>query len=149
MYKRQSQYGSDAIAGVLNFILRDDSEGFEIVARAGSTFDDDGENYMIAANLGLPLGDRGFVNITGEMREVDGTVRSIVRNDVAYQVANGYTPVADFQAINTYTNEAPQYWGQPDVDDDFKIFINAAFEINENAELYAFGNQSELSLIHI
>jgi iron complex outermembrane receptor protein len=138
-----SQYGSDAIAGVLNFILRDDSEGFEIVARAGSTFEDDGENYMIAANLGLPLGDRGFVNITGEMREVDGTVRSVVRNDVAYQVANGYTPVADFQAINTYTDEAPQYWGQPDVDDDFKIFINAAFKINENAELYAFGNQSE------
>ena len=138
-----SQYGSDAIAGVLNFILRDDSEGFEIVARAGSTFEDDGENYMIAANLGLPLGDRGFVNITGEMREVDGTVRSVVRNDVAYQVANGYTPVADFQAINTYTDEAPQYWGQPDVDDDFKIFINAAFEINENAEFYAFGNQSE------
>lgn len=138
-----SQYGSDAIAGVLNFILRDDSEGFEIVARAGSTFDDDGENYMIAANLGLPLGDRGFVNITGEMREVDGTVRSVVRNDVAYQAANGYTPVADFQVINTYTNEAPQYWGQPDVDDDFKIFINAAFEINENAELYAFGNHAE------
>ncbi len=138
-----SQYGSDAIAGVLNFILRDDSEGFEIVARAGSTFDDDGENFMIAANLGLPLGDRGFVNITGEMREVDGTVRSVVRNDVAYQAANGYTPVADFQAINTYTNEAPQYWGQPDVDDDFKIFINAAFEINENAELYAFGNHAE------
>lgn len=138
-----SQYGSDAIAGVLNFILRDDSEGFEIVARAGSTFEDDGENYMIAANLGLPLGDRGFVNITGEMREVDGTVRSVVRNDVAYQAANGYTPVADFQAINTYTDEAPQYWGQPDVDDDFKIFINAAFKINENAELYAFGNQSE------
>mgnify|MGYP001199067287 FL=1 len=141
-----SQYGSDAIAGVLNFILRDDSEGFEIVARAGSTFEDDGENYMIAANLGLPLGDRGFVNITGEMREVDGTVRSVVRNDVAYQVANGYTPVADFQAINTYTNEAPQYWGQPDVDDDFKIFINAAFEINENAELYAFGNHAERSV---
>lgn len=141
-----SQYGSDAIAGVLNFILRDDSEGFEIVARAGSTFEDDGENYMIAANLGLPLGDRGFVNITGEMREVDGTVRSVVRNDVAYQVANGYTPVADFQAINSYTNEAPQYWGQPDVDDDFKIFINAAFEINENAELYAFGNHAERSV---
>jgi iron complex outermembrane recepter protein len=138
-----SQYGSDAIAGVLNFILRDDSEGFEIVARAGSTFDEDGENYMVAANLGLPLGDRGFVNITGEMREVDGTVRSSVRNDVAYQIANGYAPVANFQEINTYTNEAPQYWGQPDVDDDNKFFINAAFEINENAELYAFGNYAE------
>jgi iron complex outermembrane receptor protein len=141
-----SQYGSDAIAGVLNFILRDDSEGFEIVARAGSTFEDDGENYMVAANLGLPLGDRGFVNITGEIREVDGTVRSGVRDDVAYQIANGYTPVADFQAINTYTSEAPQYWGQPDVDDDTKIFINAAFEINDSAELYAFGNHAERSV---
>jgi iron complex outermembrane receptor protein len=138
-----SQYGSDAIAGVLNFILRDDSEGFEIVARAGSTFENDGENYMVAANLGLPLGDRGFVNITGEMREVDGTVRSGVRDDVAYQIASGYTPVSNFQAINTYTNEAPQYWGQPDVDDDNKFFINAAFEINDNAELYAFGNYAE------
>ena len=105
-----SQYGSDAIAGVLNFILRDDAEGFELIARTGSTFDGDGDNYMIAANLGLPLGDRGFVNITGEMRDVEGTVRSVVRDDVAAGIAGGYAPVADFQGINTYTGEVPQYW---------------------------------------
>ena len=138
-----SQYGSDAIAGVLNFILRDDAEGFEVVARYGSTFEGDGDNYMVAANLGLPLGDRGFVNITGEMRDVEGTVRSVVRNDVAFAAANGYSPVSDFQAINTYTGEAPQYWGQPDVDDDAKLFLNAAFEINDNLEVYAFGNYAE------
>ena len=91
-----SQYGSDAIAGVLNFILRDDAEGFEVVARYGSTYDSDGDNYMVAANLGLPLGDRGFVNITGEVRDVEGTVRSVNRNDTAYAAANGYSPVADF-----------------------------------------------------
>ena len=138
-----SQYGSDAIAGVLNFILRDDAEGFEVVARYGSTFEGDGDNYMVAANLGLPLGDRGFVNITGEMRDVEGTVRSVVRNDVAFAAANGYSPVSDFQAINTYTGEAPQYWGQPDVDDDAKLFLNAAFEINDSLEIYAFGNYAE------
>ena len=138
-----SQYGSDAIAGVLNFILRDDAEGFEVVARYGSTFEGDGDNYMVAANLGLPLGDRGFVNITGEMRDVEGTVRSVVRNDVAFAAANGYSPVSDFQAINTYTGEAPQYWGQPDVDDDAKLFLNAAFEINDSLEVYAFGNYAE------
>jgi iron complex outermembrane receptor protein len=99
-----SQYGSDAIAGVLNFILRDDSEGFEVVARYGSTYDSDGDNYMVAANLGLPLGDRGFVNITGEVRDVEGTVRSVERNDTAFAAANGYSPVSDFQAINTYTS---------------------------------------------
>ncbi len=138
-----SQYGSDAIAGVLNFILRDDAEGFEVVARYGSTFEGDGDNYMVAANLGLPLGDRGFVNITGEVRDVEGTVRSVVRNDVAFAAANGYSPVSDFQAINTYTGEAPQYWGQPDVDDDAKLFLNAAFEINDSLEIYAFGNYAE------
>ena len=141
-----SQYGSDAIAGVLNFILRDDAEGFEVVARYGSTYENDGDNYMVAANLGLPLGDRGFVNITGEMRDVEGTVRSVVRNDVAFAAANGYSPVSDFQAINTYTSEAPQYWGQPDIDDDVKLFLNAAFEVNDNLEIYAFGNYAERSV---
>jgi iron complex outermembrane receptor protein len=130
----------------LNFILRDDAEGFELVARTGSTFDGDGDNYMIAANLGLPLGDRGFVNITGEMRDVEGTVRSVVRDDVAAGIAGGYAPVADFQGINTYTGEVPQYWGQPDVDDDVKIFLNAAFELNDSTEIYAFGNYGERSV---
>jgi len=101
---------------------------------------------MIAANLGLPLGDRGFVNITGEMRDVEGTVRSVVRDDVAAGIAGGYAPVADFQGINTYTGEVPQYWGQPDVDDDVKIFLNAAFELNDSTEIYAFGNYGERSV---
>ena len=138
-----SQYGSDAIAGVLNFILRDNAEGFEITTKYGSTTEGDGDNYLVAANLGLPLGDNGFLNLTGEIREADGTVRSIVRDDVAYAAANGYSPVADFQTINNYTNEAPQYWGQPDVKDDSKLFFNAAIELSDNAEVYAFGNYAE------
>ena len=138
-----SQYGSDAIAGVLNFLLRDDAEGFELVTRYGSTFEGDGDNYIVAANLGLPLGDSGFVNITGEIREADGTVRAAIRDDVAYAAANGYAAVADYRTINTYTNEAPQYWGQPDVEDDFKFFVNAAYELNDKAEVYAFGNRAE------
>lgn len=138
-----SQYGSDAIAGVLNFLLRDDSEGFEIVTRYGSTFEGDGDNYMVGANLGLPLGETGFFNVTAELRDVEGTVRSVVRDDVAFAAANGYSPVSDFQLINSYTNEVPQYWGQPDVEDDVKLFFNAGLDINENTELYAFGNYAE------
>jgi len=141
-----SQYGSDAIAGVLNFILRDDAEGFEVVARTGSTFDGDGDNYMIGANLGLPLGDNGFLNITAEVRDVEGTVRSVVRNDVAYAEANGYSPVSDYQVINSYTSEVPHYWGQPDVEDDVKIFLNAAIDLNDDTELYAFANYGERSV---
>jgi iron complex outermembrane receptor protein len=138
-----SQYGSDAIAGVINFILKDDSEGFEFQARYGSTYEGDGDNFVVSANAGFGLGDSGFVNVTAEVREVDGTIRSVVRDDVAFQIANGYTPVADFQLINSYTSEVPQYWGQPDVEDDIKLFINSAFEINENTEAYLFGNYGE------
>ena len=138
-----SQYGSDAIAGVMNFLLRDDAEGFEIVTRYGETFEGDGTNYMVAANLGLPLGDNGFLNISGEVRDAEGTIRSVVRNDVAYQIANGYDIVSDFQTINSYSNSVPQYWGQPDVDDDVKLFFNSAIELNDSTELYAFGNYAE------
>ena len=138
-----SQYGSDAIAGVLNFILKDDSEGFEVVTRYGSTYEGDGNNYTIAANAGLPLGDSGFVNLTAEIRDVEGTLRSVVRGDSQGMIDAGYLPAADFQTINSYTSEYSQYWGQPDVEDDVKLFINSAFEINEHAEVYLFGNYGE------
>jgi iron complex outermembrane receptor protein len=138
-----SQYGSDAIAGVLNFILRDNSEGFEVTARYGSTIEGDGDNYTLSANAGLPLGDSGFVNLTAEIREVDGTVRSVIRSDVATMIDGGYLSNSDFLGINTYTSEVPQYWGQPDVNDDIKLFVNSAIDINDNAELYLFGNYAE------
>lgn len=137
-----SQYGSDAIAGVLNFILRDDAEGFETSIKWGSTFEGDGDNYIISANAGFHLGDNGFLNATLEVKDVEGTVRSVVRNDVAGMVDAGYIN-NNFSIINTYTDEVPQYWGQPDVEDDLKLFVNAGIELSEDAELYAFGNFAE------
>ena len=122
-----SQYGSDAIAGVINFVLRDGSEGAEVHVNYGSTYDGDGDNYRIAGNIGLPLGDSGFLNLTAEINDVEGTVRSIVRDDVLEMVASGYAPAADFLTINSYTSEVPHYWGQPDVTDDIKFFVNGCF----------------------
>lgn len=104
-----SQYGSDAIAGVLNFVLRDDAEGGQVEVSYGSTYAGDGDNYRIAANLGLPIGDTGFVNLTAEYGDTDGTVRSVVRDDVLALIAAGNTAAADFETINSYTDEAPQY----------------------------------------
>lgn len=139
-----SQYGSDAIAGVLNFILRDDSEGFEATARYGSTYEGDGDNYILGANAGFALGSNGFLNVTAEIKEVDGTVRSVVRNDVQGLIDNGYySSDIQFSNINGYTNEVPQYWGQPDVNDDVKLFVNSAFEINDETEAYFFGNYAQ------
>lgn len=138
-----SQYGSDAIAGVINFQLKDASSGGSVEAVYGSTYEGDGDNMRIAGNIGLPLTDRGFINLTGEYSDTDGTVRSVVRSDVEALIAAGNTAVADFQTINTYTDQVPQYWGSPDVKDNYKLFFNAGLELSDNAELYAFGNYAE------
>jgi iron complex outermembrane recepter protein len=127
-----SQYGSDAIAGVMNFILRDDAEGGQLEAEWGQAYEGDGAQWSVAGNVGLPLGENGFVNISGEYGESDATSRSVQRDDAAALVAAGNTAVAN----------PAQIWGQPNVTDDFTIFINSGLDLTENAELYAFGNYS-------
>ena len=139
-----SQYGSDAIAGVINFELKDASEGGVIEARYGETYEGDGENFRIAGNVGLPLGDRGFVNLTAEYSDVGDTNRSVARDDVTALVAAGNTAILD-QSVNTLTTDidSVQIWGQPNVNDDIKLFVNSAYEVSDNLELYAWGNYAE------
>ncbi len=137
-----SQYGADAIAGVINFQLRDDREGGSVEVKYGSTYEGDGDNIKIGANLGFPLGETGFLNVTAEFQESDGTFRSVQRDDALALIAAGNSAVAS-QAVNTITSESVQYWGQPDVEDDIKLFFNSAFQITENVEGYAFGNIAE------
>lgn len=138
-----SQYGSDAIAGVIGFDLKDASEGGQFEVKYGSTYAGDGDNYSVAGNIGLPLGETGFVNISGEFGETDGTVRAAVRDDVAALIAAGNTAAADNLTINSFTDEFAQYWGQPDVEGDLKLALNAGIELNENAELYGFATYAE------
>src|SRR5574343_122264 len=58
-----AQYGSDAIAGVVNIILKDSPEGGSVTARTGITHESDGKMGGLSLNQGLPLGgDRGFLN---------------------------------------------------------------------------------------
>ena len=137
-----SQYGSDAIAGVINFELKDNAEGGIFEGVYGSTYEGDGDYWRVAGNFGLPLGPEGFLNLTGEFGETDGTVRSVVRQDVQNLIAAGNTAAANFAQINTYTDEVPQYWGQPDVTNNLKLFYNMGFPVSENAEVYSFGNYS-------
>jgi iron complex outermembrane receptor protein len=61
-----AQYGSDAIAGVVNIILKDNPEGGSVTARGGVTHEGDGENAGLSLNHGVPLGDSGFINYTLE-----------------------------------------------------------------------------------
>ncbi len=137
-----SQYGSDAIAGVINFILDDAREGGSIEIKYGSTYAGDGDNFQIAGNVGLPLGPNGFINLTGEFGETDATFRAVQRDDAAALIAAGNTAVGDI-SVNTVTNDFVQYWGQPDVTDAYKLFVNAGVELNENTEAYLFANYAE------
>lgn len=125
-----SQYGSDAIAGVLNFIIKDSPEGIELTAKYGQTYQGDGENYQLGANIGLPLGDAGFLNLSAEYGESNATDRSVQRDDAAALVAAGSTAVAN----------PAQIWGQPNINQDFKFYGNAGYDLTENISLYAFGN---------
>ena len=125
-----SQYGSDAIAGVLNFILKDDPSGIELTAKYGSTYQGDGDNFLLGANIGLPLGDRGFVNLSAEFGESNATSRSTQRDDAAALIAAGNTAVAN----------PAQIWGQPNVNDDIKTYVNMGFDLADNLKIYAFGN---------
>ena len=71
-----SQYGSDAIAGVINFNLKDNSEGVSLAINTGEFFEGDGSGYTVAGNIGLPLGENGFLSISAELDEQDFTERS-------------------------------------------------------------------------
>ena len=125
-----AQYGSDAIAGVMNFILRDDAEGLTLEAKYGQFQEGDGDQYSIAGNLGLPLTDAGFANFTFEYGETDPTDRSVQRDDAAALIAAGNTAVAN----------PAQIWGSPLIEDDLKVWMNLGLDLGNNKEAYAHGN---------
>ena len=129
-----AQYGSDAIAGVMNFVLKDRPEGGTLEAQWGQTYSGDGDEYRVAGNLGIPLGADGFANISAQWHEMWPTVRSIQRTDAQAQIDGG-----NGQVRTPYA----QVWGQPDVDDDYTVFLNSGIQLGGQTELYAFGNASE------
>ncbi len=125
-----AQYGSDAIAGVMNFILNDADHGANIEARYGGYYAGDGAQYAVSGNIGLPLTQSGFANFSFEYGETDATNRSVQRNDAAALIAAG----------NTDVKNPAQIWGTPEIQDDLKTWINWGVDLNENLELYGHGN---------
>jgi iron complex outermembrane receptor protein len=73
-----AQYGSDAIAGVVNLIFDDSTDGGAVGFTAGQNFDrSDGENYLLQVNYGVPLGDRGHLNLFADAKKQDISNRAI------------------------------------------------------------------------
>ena len=71
-----AQYGSDAIAGVINFNLKQADAGAELRARAGRYGEGDGEEFTLEGNIGFPLPNGGFLNFSGQYSDSAPTSRS-------------------------------------------------------------------------
>ncbi|MDA8016700.1 MAG: TonB-dependent receptor [Thermoanaerobaculia bacterium] len=131
-----AQYGSDAIAGVLNFLLKDDREGYAFEIQTGEYQDGDGGATKVSGNVGLPLGETGFANLSFEYGETDPTSRSVQRDDAAGLIAAGNTAVAN----------PAQIWGSPEIADDFKFWGNFGFTTQSNKQIYAHTNYASKSV---
>jgi iron complex outermembrane receptor protein len=128
-----AQYGSDAIAGVVNAILKDDDEGFSVSAQYGEyDKDGDGERTTYTANGGLSLFGNGFLNLTGEYSNSDPTSRGVARADAA--------AAADIVGANQVAYDGlGQRWGDPDIEA-YKFFANSAYDVTDTFQLFGHGS---------
>lgn len=155
-----AQYGSDAIAGVINFILDDSSQGASLTFEGGQ-FDknNDGTMYTVDGNIGLPLGDRGFLNLSGEYNNADYTERDEQYCESWFCVdpnSPRYDPNASYAAYMqdptfvaglasaSVDGDVVQPWGQPN-SKAARFFYNAGYNLTDTIELYSFGNYSDSS----
>lgn len=134
-----AQYGSDAIAGVFNFLLKENSEGLSLEYRTGLyTNSSDGETHFLAGNVGLPLGDRGFLSLSFDTLNQQPTNRAVQRGDAQGIIDRGNIAVLD----SSLTTDTVMRQGLPKVDA-FNGFFNAGIELDTDLEFYSFGGYGE------
>ena len=132
-----AQYGSDAIAGVINFNLKNSNSEGSFEVKYGEYSEGDGEQMTFAINKGFALGETGFVNVSAEWTEQDPTDRSIQRGDAAALIGAGYQNVAN----------PAQVWGTPEVSDDYKLWVNFGADIAEGVELFGQANYNNKDVL--
>ena len=139
-----AQYGSDAIAGVMNFVLKNDRSGGSLEFKTGGhllgdtsnrvdrgILPGDGDMYTLTGNFGLPLGETGFLNVTGEYGNALPTDRSVQRDD-ALALINTQG--------NTSVRDPAQIWGSPEVSDELKLWANTGYVFGNQTQFYGHGN---------
>jgi iron complex outermembrane receptor protein len=128
-----SQYGSDAIAGVINFILKDDAEGGQLQVQYGEFFEGE-QSIKVAGNAGFAVGNSGFVNVSLEHIDNEALSRGIQRPDAQGLIDDGISQVGQ----DAVFGDAPltQSWGRPETSGT-RFYMNSGFEISGTSELYA------------
>ena len=132
-----AQYGSDAIAGVVNFNLKNDNSGGSFEAKYGSYQEGDGDQYILAVNKGFAIGDNGFLNVTAEWADTEATDRAVQRADAAALIAAGYQNVGN----------PAQVWGSPEVADDYKLWANFGANLNDKIEFFGQANYNSKDVL--
>ncbi|WP_374363198.1 TonB-dependent receptor plug domain-containing protein [Pseudoduganella danionis] len=130
-----AQYGSDAIAGVVNIILKDSAEGGSITARTGITHESDGKMGGLSLNQGLALGDRGFVNYTLDVSKINLSNRP--------GVVNAKGEAGDFGA-DLNTQVLPFLAAHPDAGNingspatrAAKAEVNTSYDLSDTTKIY-------------
>lgn len=147
-----AQYGSDAIAGVVNIQLKDEplpfSLAYQIGGHATDDFSNDGTTHDINATYGLPIGEEGHINLFGEIRFRDPTNRAGAspRDQIVAGDADEVLDI-DGDGVNEVfqkNNPVPQpnfHWGNGE-SDNYYLWTDAAVPVGEEAEVYAFGGYS-------
>lgn len=129
-----AQYGSDAIAGVMNIILKKSTKGGSATLRSGITGKGDGEMIGVSINNGTTVGDKGFVNYTVDFSKVQLANRP---GTVSAQDEADYwgVPLATTQAFISKYPDAGNINGSPET---FaaKFSINGGKELSENSSMY-------------
>ena len=124
-----AQYGSDAIAGVMNFALKDSHEGGSFEFKPGIYQYGDGRQYAVAGNIGLGS-EETWANLSLEYGGSDPTIRSLQRDDAILLEKAG----------NINVRNPAQIWGQPIVEDDLKFFANYGSVLTDNIDFYGHAN---------
>ncbi len=151
-----AQYGTDAVAGVVNFILKKKSSGGTLSATIGNDFmggkGESGDNYNVSYNMGMPLFDKGFADITVEKSFSDFTHLGGCDRRVCDQATGqnltgtgnpplvGDVPLSVLQAMKDYPRINPIV-GSPQQQITQGV-INAGYDITDNVSVYAFGTLS-------
>ena len=127
-----AQYGSDAIAGVINLQLKDSYEGGSFEIKPGIFQAGDGLLYTLAGNIGLGREDL-WTNLSVEYGGMNETDRSVQRDDAAALISAGNTDVAD----------PAQPWGHPIIRNDIKLFANYGASITDDIQFYGHANYAQ------
>ena len=130
-----AQYGSDAIAGVMNIILKDSPTEGSATIRTGITSEGDGEMFGIAVNNGSTIGDnKGFVNYTMDLSKVNLANRPGTVNAQG-EAADFGASLADVQSFLSRRPDAGNINGSPETAA-AKFEVNAGVELSETTNLY-------------